>query len=443
MSDFLPVIWVVVGIAIFIVLNVKFKVHNLIALLLVGIFVAFAEGMDPSKIVNTIQNGVGGVFGQLAIIVIFGAIIAKYLSISGASQQIAETITRKCGTKFLSFGLIFIGIIFGMAMFYEVAFLMAVPLVLSIAKKAKIPYMYLVIPIVAGATMGHSIFPPQPGPVALIGAFNTDIPSVYAFGLIVIIPSTICAGVILPKFLPSLKKLKVNSVLAATEELPKDQLPSFVVSIMVPLIPMIFMVGSAIVENLVLEHTVFVTIVSFLGTAVISMLVALCFAVYLLGIRRGQSINEVSKTVGEGIKDISEMVIIICAGGILKQVIIDTGVADNIVNLVSAVPISPFIIGWLITVIIRILTGQGAVAAITAAGIVAPIVTQFNLNPALMAVSCACGSNTITLMYDPSFLLFQRTFGITMKDTFKTWGLLELVNSVVGLAVVMLISFFV
>lgn len=136
------------------------------------------------------------------------------------------------------------------------------------------------------------------------------------------------------------------------------------------------------------------------------------------------------------------MLFVISAGGILKQVIIDSDVGDSIVQLMSHVPFSPFIIAWLITAVIRILTGQGAVAAITSAGIVAPMIGAFDLNPALMVLAVACGSNTITLMYDGGFLLFKETFGISMKDTFKTWGLLELINSVVGLGMVMLISQF-
>lgn len=444
MENLIPVLWVVLGIAIFVFLNVKLKVHNLLGLLIVGLFVAIAEGMDFTKICTTVQNGLGSVFGSLAIIVVFGAVIAKFMSDSGASQRIADTVIDKCGEKFLPFGLMFIGIIFGIAMFYEVAFLMAVPLVLSIAKKAKVPYMYLIIPIVTGCTMGHSVFPPQPGPVALVSAFEADISQVYIFGFIVVIPTVICSGWILPKFIPGIKKIPNNSVLAPAKEIPEDKLPSFATSIFIPLIPMILMVGASVASQIIGDgNTQVKNILTFIGSPIVSMLIAFLASMFLLGAKRGMNIEQVSKTVSSGVKDIAEMVIIICAGGILKQVIIDAGVADNIVNLVSTIPVSPFIIAWLITVFIRILTGQGAVAAITAAGIVAPLVTQYGLNPALMVVGVACGSNTITLMYDGGFLLFKESFGISMKDTFKTWGLLELTNSVVGLIIVLVLSMFI
>ena len=162
MNSLLALFWVLVGILILVVLNLRFKMHNVISFLIVGIFVAIMEGMPLTKIVPTIQSGIGGIFGHLALIIVFGAVIGKIMTDSGASQQIADTVIEKCGTKFLPIGLL-IGLIFGIAMFYEVAFLISIPLVLNIAKKANIPYMKLVIPTVAGATMGHSLFPPQPG----------------------------------------------------------------------------------------------------------------------------------------------------------------------------------------------------------------------------------------------------------------------------------------
>ncbi|AWC30243.1 gluconate:H+ symporter [Bacillus cytotoxicus] len=443
MTQGVSLLWIVVGIALLMFFNLKFKLHNVISLLVVGIFVAIMEGMPIQGIVETVEQGMGGIFGHLALIIIFGAVVGKIMTDSGASQQIADTIIVKCGTKYLAVGLLVIGVIFGIAMFYEVAFLIAVPLILNIAKKANIPYMRLIIPTVVGATMGHSLFPPQPGPVALVAAFNADISQVYIWGIVVIIPSLICAGIILPRLIPGLNKMPLDSMLKPVDEIPKNQLPSFGTSITIPLIPAILMIISSIVKPVVGKDSVTGHILTFVGSAEISMLIALFAAMILLGFRRGKNMTDMTKTMSQGVAQIADVLIVITAGGILKQVIIDSGVSDHIVNLVSNIPVSPFIIAWIITAIIRILTGQGAVAAITSAGMVAPLVTQFNLNPALMVLAVACGSNTITLMYDGGFLLFKETFGISMKDTFKTWGLLELTNSVVGLLAVLVLSLFI
>lgn len=443
MSPFLSLFWVLAGIALLVVLNIKYKFHNIFSLLIAGIFVAVAVGIPLDKIVSTVQQGIGSIMGHLALIIIFGAIIGKFMTESGASQQIADTVIRHCGTRFLSVGLIFIGVIFGIAMFYEVAFLIAMPLVMNIAKKANIPYMKLVIPTVVGATMGHSLFPPQPGPVALISAFGADIVQVYFYGVLVIIPALFCAGILLPKLLPGINNIPLNSMIKPIEELDTHNLPSFRTSIMIPLIPAVLMILASVIKPLAGKDSELTYICELLGSAEISMLLATCAAIWVLGVKRGLTSEAITKKVSVAIAQIANVLFVISAGGILKQVIIDSDVGDSIVHVMSHVPFSPFIIAWLITAVIRILTGQGAVAAITSAGIVAPMIGAFNLNPALMALAVACGSNTITLMYDGGFLLFKETFGISMKDTFKTWGLLELINSVVGLSMVILISYFI
>ena len=440
MSPVLSLTWVLLGIALLVVLNLKYKFHNIFSLLIAGVLVAILEGIPLDKIVSTVQQGIGSIMGHLALIIIFGAVIGKFMTESGASQQIADTVIRRCGTRYLSVGLMFIGVIFGIAMFYEVAFLIAMPLVMNIAKKANIPYMKLVIPTVVGATMGHSLFPPQPGPVALISAFNADIAQVYLYGVLVIIPALFCAGILLPKFLPGIKNIPLNSMIKPVAELDPQSLPSFKTSIMVPLIPAILMILASIIKQLADKGTLLTQLCAFLGSAEISMLIATCTAIWFLGIKRGMTADTVTQNVSLSISQIANVLFVISAGGILKQVIIDSDVGDSIVHVMSSVPFSPFVIAWLITAVIRILTGQGAVAAITSAGIVAPMVGAFHLNPALMVLAVACGSNTITLMYDGGFLLFKETFGISMKDTFKTWGLLELINSVVGLGMVLLLS---
>ncbi|MBD8180288.1 gluconate permease [Pantoea agglomerans] len=440
MTPFLSLFWVLAGIAILVVLNLKYKFHNVFSLLIAGMFVAIMVGIPSDKIVGVVQMGIGSIMGHLALIIIFGAIIGKFMTESGASQQIADTVIRHCGTRFLSTGLMFIGVIFGIAMFYEVAFLIAMPLVMNIAKKANIPYMKLVIPTVVGATMGHSLFPPQPGPVALISAFHADIVQVYLYGVVVIIPALFCAGVLLPRFLPGISRIPLNSMIKPIKELASEDLPSFRISILIPLIPAVLMILASVVKPLAGDGAELTRVFKLLGSAEVSMLFATLAAMWFLGVKRGMTSEGITEHVTNSISQISNVLFVISAGGILKQVIIDSDVGDSIVQLMSHVPFSPFIIAWLITTVIRILTGQGAVAAITSAGIVAPMIEAFHLNPALMVLAVACGSNTITLMYDGGFLLFKETFGISMKDTFKTWGLLELINSVVGLGMVILIS---
>lgn len=439
-ADLLSILWVIIGIILLIFMIVKLKLHNIIALLISALFVAFAEGMPISKVVPTIEKGLSSILGTLALIIIFGAIIGKLMTESGASQQIADTIVSKMGKKLLPFALLIVGTIFGMAMFYEVAFLITVPLVIGIAKEAKVPYMRLIIPTVAGATMGHSIFPPQPGPMALISAFHADITQVYIFGFIVIVPTIICSGILIRRLIPGLDSMPLGNIMKPAPKMASEDLPSFGISILIPLLPAILMIISSVTQLFVNKNTFFYKFSEFIGSAEISMLIAVIIAMFAFGYRRNKTGKEITKILTNAIEGIANVLLVIAAGGVMKEVIIDTGVGESIVSLVGNLPISPLILAWIITVLIRLLTGQGAVAAITAAGIVAPMIAAFNVNPVLMVLACACGSNTITLMYDGGFLLFQQSFGISLKDTFKTWGVLEFVNSFVGLLLVLALS---
>ena len=222
-----------------------------------------------------------------------------------------------------------------------------------------------------------------------------------------------------------------------------SELPSFATSIIVPLLPAIIIIAADILKNISHTGSGLYNFATFLGSAELSMLITVIAAMILFGFRQGMKAPEVSKHMTGAIEGISNVLMVIAAGGVMKQVIIDSGIGKNIVTLVGHSAISPLILAWFITILIRIMTGQGAVAAITAAGIVAPMVAAFHVNPALMLMAVTCGSNTFTLMYDGGFLLFQQSFGISLKDTFKTWGVLEGTNSVVGLGVVLLLSIFI
>jgi high-affinity gluconate transporter len=188
MATLLSILWVVLGIDLMLLLNIKFKINSMVALLLAAILVGVLAGMNLLELVKTIKSGFGDTLGELAIIVVFGAVIGKLMVDSGAAHQIAQTLLRRFGLYFVQVAMIIIGLIFGLAMFYEVAFIILAPLVVTIAVEAKILFLKLAIPAVAAATTAHSLFPPQPGAVALINAYRADTGMVYIYGIIVAIP---------------------------------------------------------------------------------------------------------------------------------------------------------------------------------------------------------------------------------------------------------------
>lgn len=438
---FWHVVIVAGGIGLMLLLSMKFKLNGLISLLVAAIAVGLLEGMSLPDLLKTVETGFGGTLGHLALVVIFGAVIGRLLVDSGAAHQIANTVLRKFGIKYVQLAVILIGAILGIAVFYEVAFIVLAPLVITIAVEAKVPFLKLAIPAVAAATTTHSLFPPQAGPVALVAAYGADMGMVYFFAVIVAIPTILVTGLLLPRFLGNLER-PVPALVKQFKPVPDDEMPSFGISLLVPLLPAIIITGVTVVNVWLPEGNLTSEIVNFVGAAPVAMFIAMMVGFWLLGIRRGQSMTSVMDTFEKALKAIAMVVMIIGAGGAFKQVILDSGVGDYIAQSMTGSSVSPLILAWGITVAIRLATGQGVVSAITAAGIVGPLIGEFGVNPALMVMATAVGSNTITHVNDASFWLFKGYFDLSIKDTFKTWGLLQLTNSLVGLGVVMLLSLF-
>lgn len=445
--DFLHLVWVVLGIGVMLLLNIKWKINAMLALLVAALLIGVLEGFPLMDLLNTIQSGFGSTLGSLAIIVVFGAVIGKLMVDSGAAAQIADTLISKMGVGKVKVAMVIAGTVFGLAMFYEVAFIILAPLVIAVAVEAKVPFMKIAIPAVAATTTAHSLFPPQPGPVALVDAYGADIGMVYILGIVVAIPTVFITGWILPKFLGNLD-YPVPKLLRAEEPVPVEERPSFGISLFVPLVPALLMIGATILNIWLTEGSLTHSIVNFFGSSVVSVSVAMIAAFYFYAIRPKRGIDWAMENFEGAIKSIAMVVLIIGAGGALKQVIIDTGIGDYIGTLMSASSLSPYLMAWLITVLIRLATGQGVVSAITAAGIISgalmdPTGVLVGVNPALLVLATAAGSNTLTHVNDASFWLFKGYFDLSVKDTLKTWGLLQLCNSLVGLGVVMLLSVFI
>ncbi|PTE81798.1 gluconate permease [Staphylococcus equorum] len=441
LSEHLPLISLVIGVALLLFLNIKLKINSILALIFSAIVVGFINGMKPIAILETIKEGLGSTLGSLALIIGFGAVLGKLMVDSGAAQRIASTLINKFGAKHVQWALIIVGAVFGISVFYEVAFMILAPLVISIAVEAKTPFMKLAITMVAATTLSHSIFPPQAGPTALVDAYNADMGMVYILGIIVFIPSVFMAGIVLPKFMknmdypvpPLLKKNKVFS---------ESEMPSFGMSLFIPLIPAILISISTILSLFITEDTLLHETVTFLGSAEISLIIAILTAIVIFGLRKGKNMDDMMKTFESGLKGVATIIFIVGAGGAFKEVILEANVGNYIADIMKDTNISPLIMAWLITALIRIATGQGVVSAITAAGIVGPLIPTFNVSPVLMVLATAVGSNTITHVNDASFWLFKEYFNISIKDTFKTWGVLLLTTSITGLIVVLILDLF-
>lgn len=447
-----PLLIVALGVILLLILIMKLNLNTFISLVVVAFLVALALGMPLGEIVDSIQAGMGGTLGSIALIFGFGAILGKLVSDAGGAQRIAMTLINKFGKKYIQWAVVVASFIIGIALFFEVGLVLLIPIVYQIAKQLKVSILYLGIPMAASLSVTHGFLPPHPGPTVIAQQYDANIGMVLIYGLIIAIPTLIIAG---PLFTKLARKLvpeafeKTGSIEAVGEvkDFKLEETPNFGSSVITALFPVILMAISTIIQLLqdigkVGTNTLFDAI-HLIGEPTTALLISVLLAVYTMGIARQIPMKQVMASAEESIRSIGMMLLIIGGGGVFKQVLIDGGVGDAVANIFTDSNMSPILLAWIIAAILRISLGSATVAALTTAGLVIPLMQGSDVNLALMVLATGAGSVIASHVNDAGFWMFKEFFGLTMKETFSTWTLLETVISVVGLGVIMLLSIFV
>lgn len=448
----MPLVIVVLGIVALLLLIMGLKLNTFISLIIVSFGVAIALGMPLETIVKTIEAGLGGTLGHLALIFGLGAMLGRLIADSGGAQRIAMTLVNKFGEKNIQWAVVAASFIIGIALFFEVGLVLLIPIVFAISRELKVSILYLGIPMVAALSVTHGFLPPHPGPTVIAGEYGADIGQVLLYGFIIAIPTVILAG---PVFTKLAKKLvpesfsKTGNIASLGE--PKtfklEETPGFGISVFTAMLPVILMSIATIItllqKTLGFEDTTFLAIVRFIGDASTSMLISLLVAVYTMGLARKIPIKDIMDSCTTAILHIGMMLLIIGGGGAFKQVLIDGGVGDYVADLFKETSLSPILLAWIIAAILRIALGSATVSALTTAGLVIPMLGQTDVNLALVVLATGAGSLIASHVNDAGFWMFKEYFGLSMKETFATWTLLETIISVAGLGFILLLSLFV
>jgi gluconate transporter len=440
----MPLIIVAIGIFFLLLLVIRFKVHAFLALILVALGVGLAQGMGLEAVVSAIERGVGGTLGYLALVLGLGAMLGALIAESGAAEQITHRLIDAFGKRNIQWAIILTGFIVGVPMFYTVGFVMLIPIIFAIAASIGLPLLYVGIPMAASLSVTHGFLPPHPAPTTIAGIYDADISMTLLYGLILAVPTIIIAGLLFGRTFK-------NSPLTAPPkifDLEKSTLaqqgpPPLGLSIFTALLPVILMAVAAIGKLLLEEESAGREIMSFLGNPTISLLIAVLFAIYSLGLRQGNSMADLMKSMTNSVKGIAMILLIIGAGGAFKQVLVDSGISGYIVELMKDAPLSPLLMAWMIAAALRIALGSATVAAMTAAGIVLPLIGQTDVSPELLVLATGAGSLTCSNVNDTGFWLFKEYFGLSIKDTFKSWTVMETIVSIVGLIGCLVLSLFV
>lgn len=438
----MPLFIVILGILLLFILIARFKLNPFITFIIVSLFVGIAEGMEPLSVVDSIQKGIGNILGFLVIILGLGAMLGKLVADSGAAQRITTKLVDKFGKKNIQWAVVLTGFIVGIPMFYSVGFVILVPLVFTIAAATGLPLLYVGLPMLASLSVTHGYLPPHPAPTAIAATFNADIGKTLLYGIVVAIPAIIVAGPLLSRTLKGINATPLKEFLNPAI-LKEEEMPSMTNSILSALLPVILIAIAALAE-LVLPDSFFLkkTLI-FMGNPAIAMLISVLVAIYTLGLGRGKKMKEVMDSVGSAITGITMVLLIIAGSGALKQVLIDSGVSEYIGAMLQESSISPLILAWLIATVIRVCVGSATVAGLTAAGIVLPLIQGTGVSPELMVLAIGSGSLMLSHVNDSGFWLFKEYFNLSVKDTLKSWTVMETTVGIMGLVGVLIINVFI
>lgn len=450
----MPLLIVLIGILLLLIMIMGLKLNTFVALIVSSFVVAIMLGMPLSKVVDSIESGLGGTLGHIALIFGMGAMLGKLIANAGGAHQIAHTLINKFGEKRIQWAVLLASFIVGIALFLEVAIVLLIPIIISIAKELKISVVKLGLAMVTAALATHAFLPPHPGPIAVSAEYGANIGLVLVYGIIVAIPTVIVSGIYYPKvarkIVPSAfgNEQLERSTFATTEDVKFNKLPTFRLSLFTALFPVFLMAIGALLDILQkqvgFEDNVFINILKLITNSSTAMLLSLIIALYTMGIKQNISRKQIAQSCTDAINAMGMLLLVIGGGGALKQVIIDGGVGDYIAKLFDGSNLSPILFAWVVAAILRLALGSGTVATLTTAGLVIPSLTGVpDVNLELVALATGAGSAVASHVNDAGFWMVKESLGMTLKEAFGTYTILSTIVGVSGLIFTLILDIFV
>jgi GntP family gluconate:H+ symporter len=439
-------VYAVIAIALLILLITRYKVYPFLVLIIVSLLLGLAAGMPMATIVKSFETGNGNTLGHIAIVVGLGTMLGKMMAESGGAERIATTLINLFGEKNIHWAMMLVAIIVGLPVFFEVGFVLLIPIAFNVARRTNKSLLLVGLPMVAGLSVVHGLLPPHPAAMLAVQAYHADIGKTIAYGLMVGVPTAIVAGplfallisryVTLPKENPLAAQFLVDGdAPAKAGAASKRELPGFGVTLLTVLLPVILMLVGSWADLISTPKTLPNDLLRFFGNTDVALLTAVLVSFWTFGASRGFTREQIQKFCGECLAPIAGITLIVGAGGGFGRVLMDSGISKEIVNVANVAHISPLLFGWLVAALIRLATGSATVAMTTACGIVAPIAAAgaVQVKPELLVLATGSGSLIFSHVNDGGFWLIKEYFGMTVGQTFKTWSLLETIISVMGL----------
>ncbi|MGG3915200.1 GntP family permease [Bacillus sp. es.034] len=446
MSDQMLILVALAGIFLLLFLVIKTKLHAFVALLLVSLIVGIAAGMPLQEVVASIQSGMGGTLGFVAVVVGLGAMFGRMLEVSGGAERLAQTLINKFGEDKAQWSLGITGFLVAIPVFFDVGFIILVPIVYGLARKTGKSLLYYGIPLLAGLAVTHSFIPPTPGPIAVADLIGADLGWVILFGAIAGVPSMIIAGPLFAKWISKRIHAVVPDYMQAEEIEYDKELPSFALIASLISIPLVLILLNTLSGVILDEGNTIRSILTFLGHPFVALTIATLLTFVLLGTKRGYSRQEVQDIATKALEPAGIIILVTGAGGVFKQVLIDSGVGEVLGNMMAGSSLPPIALAFLIAMVVRVAQGSATVSMVTAAGLMSPLIETLGMQGpvlGLMVIAIASGATVFSHVNDSGFWLVNRYFGLDVKDTLKSWTVMETLIGFVGFAVAFILGIFI
>ncbi|HYW41239.1 MAG TPA: gluconate:H+ symporter [Bryobacteraceae bacterium] len=428
------------AIAVLLFLILVVKLQAFLALLLSAMALGLAAGMPPDKVLKSIQAGFGDALGFIAVVVGLGAMIGRFLEHSGGGRALAAWLLSKFGKDHAAWAMLVAAFLVGLPIFFEVGFIILVPLVWNLARETRRSLLFYGLPMAAALTITHSLVPPHPAPSAASQLLGSDLGRTILYGIAVSIPMAIAAGIFYGAWVAKRMYIPVPEIASATlaPEAADARTPPIPMVVLLLLLP-VLLIFAATMANL--RNLPFRGAAVFLGHPFTALAITVLAALYFFGIRRGVTRQAALKMASESLAPMGALLCIMGGGGAFKQVIVDSGVGEYAGRLLLSSAISPLVVVYIIAAAMRLAQGSATVAIITAAGIVAPMVKGIpGYSPELMVLALCCGGTAFSHVNDSGFWMVNQYFGMTVPQTLKTWTAMKIVASVVGFGIVMAVQ---
>ncbi|ALC82362.1 MULTISPECIES: GntP family permease [Bacillus] len=444
---------VLAAIVVLLLLITVAKLNPFVSLIVTAIGVGLATGMPlvaPSPevpgIIDSIKTGMGNTLGFLAIVLALGTMLGKMMAESGGAERIAQTLLSRFGEKNVHWAMMFVGFIVGIPVFFQVGFVLLIPLVFTIARQTGVSLVTIGVPLVAGLSVVHGLVPPHPAAMAAVGIFKADVGLTILYAIIVGLPTAILAGPVYGKWIG--KRIHKTTPKEIGDQLAEHkeakELPGFINTVFTVMVPVFLMLASSIADLALSKDSGLFQVLKFLGDPVVALLIATVYSFFSLGFFRGLNRETILKFTNDCLAPTATILLVIGAGGAFNRVLLDSGIGEYIAELATESNISPIILGWGIAAMIRVATGSATVSMMTAAGIVAPIAALVpDANLELLVLATGAGSLILSHVNDSGFWMIKEYFGMSVKETLQTWTVLETIIAVASLVFILILDVFV